>query len=176
MVQNVFKAHYEYMIYLTYFKYKYLRTPGGYRGEGTWCGGVPGLGDVPGARGCTSSRGVGCTWFQGGTWSKGCTWSQREVYLVPGGLYLPEGVPAQGGVPIQGVPGLGVCTWSVGNFSWGHLFPGVYLVLGGVPGPKGWVYLVPEGVPGPGALPGLGKGEGVPAQELPPPPVDRQPV
>ena len=52
-----------------------------------------------------------------------------------------------------GVPGPG-CTW----------FRGVYLVLGGVPGPGGctWsrgVYLVPGGVPGPGGcLPGTPPG------------------
>ena len=128
-------------------------------------GGVPGLGGggIPGFRGHLVQGGVP---GPGG----GCTWSR-------GGLYLPEGVPAQGGVPTQGVRGLGVCAWSVGTFSLGHLFPGVYLVLGGVPGPSGWVYLVPGGGctwsqrgTWYGGVPGLGKGEGVPAQELPHPP------
>ena len=74
----------------------------------------------------------------------GCTWS-RGLYLVRG-VYLVLGVYL-----IQGVPGPGGCTWS-----------GVYLVQGGVPGPRG-VHLVwggctwsQGGVPGPGGVPGLG--------------------
>ena len=105
------------------------------------------------------------------------------VYLVPGGV-CSWGVPGLGGCLLLG------CTWS-----WGVL--GVYLVLGGVcswggvPGlgrgsAPGGMYLVPGGVPGPrgrlllGGVPGL-EGvfapggclllRGVPGQVLPP--VDR---
>ena len=68
----------------------------------------------------------------------------------------------------------GGCTWSRGC-TWSQ---GVYLVWGGVPGPR--VYLVPGGVPGPrgvlgpGGVPGSGLG-GVPAQVLLPSPpfIDR---
>ena len=61
----------------------------------------------------------------GCTWSRGCTWSWG-VYLVPGGVYLV----AHGWIWSWG------CIWS-----WGvYLVPGgvgVYLVVGGVPGPRG---------------------------------------
>ena len=63
---------------------------------------------------------------------------------------VPERVPGLGvlvpGVLVPGVPGPGGCTWSQGGVpgSRGYLVQGVYLVLGGVPGPKG-VYLVPGG-------------------------------
>ena len=74
----------------------------------------------------------------GGTWSGGCTWSGG----VPGpGGYLVWGVPGLGGVPGPGgVPGQG-CTWSRGGgCTWSggvYLVWGVYLVPGGVPGPRG---------------------------------------
>ena len=62
-----------------------------------------------------------------------------------------------------------------------HCSQGVYLVLGGVPGPGGYlvqgVYLVQGGVPGLGCAPAQGgvpgpggvPAQGVPAQVLPPP-------
>ena len=102
----------------------------------------------------------------------GCTWSWG-MYLVPGGVPGPGGctwsrrwgVPGPGG-GVYLVPG--GCTWSQRVY----LVPGGYLVLGGVPGPRG-VYLVPVectwsrgSVPGPreggtwsqGGVPGPGGG------------------
>ena len=110
-----------------------------------------GRGGVPGPRGvCTWSRGVylveGMYVVQGvylvlggvlGPWGE-CTWSQG-VYLVQGG------VPGSGGVYLVQA----VCTWSRGVCTWSqgvylvlgvHLVWGVYLVLQGVPGPRGCIW------------------------------------
>ena len=68
------------------------------------------------------------------------------VYLVPGGVLSPRGVYlVPGGVLSPGgclVPG-GVCSWGGGVWSRGVLVLGV--LLGGVPGPRGWGCLVPGG-------------------------------
>ena len=101
-----------------------------------------------------------CTWSQGGVPGPGgCTWS----WGVPGpGGKGGGGVPAPGGGVCSGGPGVYLVLGGVPGL--GGLLQGVYLVLGGVCSrggctwPRG-VYLVPGGVPG---------------QVLPPPPVDRQ--
>ena len=108
--------------------------------------------------GVPGPRGGQCTWFQG-----------IGVYLVPGGCTWSQGrgcTWSWGGgtwswgmyMVLGGVPGPGGCTWS-GGFIWSP---------GGVPGPGGgvWsqgVYLVPGGVPGPGGCTCPGT----------PPPMDR---
>ena len=72
----------------------------------------------------------------GGAGTRGCTLSGGRWVPGPGGV---------GGVAGLGVNGRGVgvylvrgCTWSQGvNLVWGYLVQGMYLVLGGVPGPGG---------------------------------------
>ena len=108
-------------------------------------GGVPGPGGcVPGPGGGYLVPGWVCTWSQGVYLVWGCTWSRGVPGL--GGVPGPRDVPGPGvGVylVLGGAPGPGGCTWS-----WG-----VYLVRG-VPGLGAvrdlGVYLVPGGVPGPG--------------------------
>ena len=79
----------------------------------------------------------------------------RGVYLVPGGGVVCSGGSAPGGVPgprgclLRGgvCSGGGYLVWGV-SAPGGCLLLGVYLVLGGVPGPGGMS--APGGAPGPG--------------------------
>ena len=91
----------------------------------------------------------------------GCTWSRgRGVYLVPG----QGGIPGPGGVYlVQGVPGPGVHPPGPGTprdqvYLVLGVYWGVYLVLGGVPGPGGYLVLGGVSAPGPRGVsaPGLG--------------------
>ena len=69
-----------------------------------------------------------------------------------GGYLVPEGgVPGLGGAPgLRGVPALGRGTWSLGGVpgprgmylvpgGGPYLLPGMYLILGGVPGRGGYL-------------------------------------
>ena len=112
----------------------------GPRGVYQVLGGLSGLEGVPGPGGCLLLGGVpgpgGCTW------SEGCTWSQGRGVSVPG-------VSALG--VLWGVCS-GGCTWSRGVAATGG-----YLLLGGVPAPRGMsalrgCVLGLGGVPGPGGV------------------------
>ena len=79
---------------------------------------------------------------------EGCTWSlwgvpdPRWVYLVGGCTWSWRGVPGPRVVYLDPDGG----TWTQEGGTWSQR---VYLVPGGVPGPRGCTCLVPLGLPGP---------------------------